>query len=979
MTTLSRRGFLGAVAAGGVAAALPVTAAEASASPGRFPARFADPPRQFQAKFRWWWPHGLVDPAEIAREIDQIADAGFGGVEIADVHHSVDEPMDPAGHGWGTPARVRALEAALTRANERGVTVDLTIGPAWPAAVPTVTPDDAAAMQELAHGVAVVDGGVFRGAVPEPVVPPAADVTTRRLFTVQVARLLDHAPVEPPYALDAASVQDVTETVESGRLEFSAPDDGRWLVISTWLRGSGQRPERGPHTEPVSYVVDHFSRIGTHAVIDLWEERILTPRIRALLRSTGGAMFEDSIEMETEATLWTPGLLEQFRCRKGYDLLPYLPIVLDEDEDEVFTFGGDIDRRVRDDLNDVRSELYIEEHIEVLQDWLHGLGLQLRIQPYGLETDAVAKAAVVDIAEGESLGFNNLDDFRSLAGGRDLGGRTVLSSEAAAVHGGSYSTTWDHVVRTVSREYTAGVNQAVLHGFSYADAPGAQWPGFAAFTPYGGGVGYSESWGPRHPIWRHAPDVAGFLARSQLVLQTGRARVDVAFLRQKGYAGTGFGAAWFSSEGVRHGWTHQFVSPRLLELTDARVERGRLAPDGPGYRLLVFEGDAFNGRVETMPLATARRLQGFARAGLPMIIVGSWDAPEVPGVAAPGENDELAAVFAELLAQPSVHRVDTRDEIPAAVAATGLEPEVRHAAASPVLHARRRSADADYYYMVNSSDDEVVDHEVTFTTSIRPAVPYRLDLWTGEVSRVVVAESGPGWVRMRVRLAPGAVTAVALARPSWRGGGVAAGRSVVTTEADDIVEADGQLMVRARAAGTYVSTLANGRTTSTAIDSVPDEISLNRWDLTVDDWRPGDSATETVVTTHRVSLDSPTAWTDVPGLEDVSGVGRYSTVVDLPAGWTGEHGAYLHLGAVSDTLRVTVNGHALPPADQASAVVDVGGYVGHGPNTIVVEVASTLINRMRVTRPEVYGDVERARYGLSGPVRLVPYGQAPLM
>ncbi|WP_017975541.1 glycosyl hydrolase [Actinopolyspora halophila] len=986
MNDVSRRSFLAATAGAGVTAALPWSlpgAGEAAAaqgtSAGAFAEAFAAPARSVQGRFRWWWPHGLVDPTEIAREIDEIADAGFGGVEIADVHHSVEEPLDPAEHGWGTGPWVAAVEAALGRAAERDVTVDITIGPSWPAALPTVTPQSTAAATELAHGLVQVDGGSYDGEVPAPVVAPASGVTEHRLYTVQAARLADGAAVEKPYRLDQASVTDLTASVRDGHVGFTAPDAGTWLIIATWLRGSGQRPEGGPHTDPVSYVVDHFSAAGTQAVIDFWEGEILTPRMRELIGRTGGAMFEDSIELETEASLWTPAMLDEFRRRRGYDLLPYLPVVLRMHEDGVFSYDGVTDRRVADDLNAVRSELYIEHHLRPLQEWLHGLGLELRIQPYGLETDAMASSAIVDTPEGESLGFNNLDDFRSLAGGRDMGGNERLSSEAAAVYGGSYSTTWDHVVRTVSREYAAGVNQAVLHGFSYAYAPGARWPGFAAFTPYDGGVGYSESWGPRHPIWRHAPDIAGFLARSQLVLQTGRSRVDVAFLRQKGYAGTGFGAAWFTPEGIPRGWTHQFLSPSLLELPSARVAGARLAPDGPGYKMLVFEGDAFNGKVETMPLATARRLLEFARAGLPILAVGGWDAPTVPGVAEQGENEELAEVMARLLAQPSVHRVDSRAGIADGVAALGLQPDVRYAESSPLLHARRHDEDAEYYYFVNGSADETVDHDVTFATAVRPVLPYRLDLWTGGVERAVVHESDRDLVRLRVRLEPGASTVIVLARPNWRGDGVAAGSSVLSTEADAVVERDGRVVVRAAASGTYRSTLANGRTVSTRIASLPEDLPLTDWKLTVEDWRPGASPTETDVRRHERRLDSPVPWTELPDLADVSGVGRYSATVHLGAAWTGGHGAYLHLGEVTDTFRVVVNGNALPPADQQAGVVDVGGFLRQGRNTIEIETASTLINRMRVFRSEVYGAVDRARYGLAGPVRLVPYGQVRLM
>ncbi len=52
------------------------------------------------------------------------------------------------------------------------------------------------------------------------------------------------------------------------------------MLVSYWERGSGQEPEGGPHTEPDAYVVDHFSRAGTNAIVELWESSLLTPSIR---------------------------------------------------------------------------------------------------------------------------------------------------------------------------------------------------------------------------------------------------------------------------------------------------------------------------------------------------------------------------------------------------------------------------------------------------------------------------------------------------------------------------------------------------------------------------------------------------------------------------------------------------------------------------------------------------------------------------
>jgi hypothetical protein len=56
--------------------------------------------------------------------------------------------------------------------------------------------------------------------------------------------------------------------------------------------------------------------------------------------------------------------------------------------------------------------------------------------------------------------------------------------------------------------------------------------------------------------------------------------------------------------------------------------------------------------------------------------------------------------------------------------------------------------------------------------------------------------------------------------------------------------------------------------------------------------------------------------------------------------------------------------------------LDIGGLLHPGTNTIEVEVATTLINRLRTVTPSIYGIAARQNYGLLGPVRLLPYVEA---
>ncbi|HWU22830.1 MAG TPA: hypothetical protein VN088_14940, partial [Nocardioides sp.] len=238
---LNRRTLFGAAAATLGAAAV-VGATGATAGPAEAVAgsaglpddlvnAFRKPGTGTAAGFRWWWPEGLVDPDEIAREVDQVADAGFGALEVADVTHSLKArniSIDVARSGWGTAPWVAGVKAALAQAAKRDVRIDITVGPSWPAAVPTITPDDDAASSELVHGQATVTAGAtYDGALPAPALAAASSVTRSTLVTVQAHRITgvvkDSKGNVTSTVLDPASYVDLTGSVANGALTWTAP------------------------------------------------------------------------------------------------------------------------------------------------------------------------------------------------------------------------------------------------------------------------------------------------------------------------------------------------------------------------------------------------------------------------------------------------------------------------------------------------------------------------------------------------------------------------------------------------------------------------------------------------------------------------------------------------------------------------------------------------------------------------------------
>jgi hypothetical protein len=1016
---LHRRTLFGAAAASlgvaAVAGAAATTTAAAGAAPAATPGAFPrDLERAFRkpgtgtaAGFRWWWPHGLVDPAQVAREVDQVADAGFGVLEVADVTHSLrarNIDIDVASHGWGTPSWVTGVQAALARAAARDVRIDITVGPSWPAAVPTITPDDEAACTELVHGrVDVAAGETYDGALPEPAVHARAGVTRADLVCVQAHRVT--AQTAALTTLDPDSYVDITEEVDGDRLTWTAPGEpagATWAVLACWRRGSGQQPEAGPHTEPRSYVVDHFSAAGSRAVVDLWEDRILDARMRKLLRKTGGYLFEDSLEIETEATIWTPRLLEEFARNRGYELRPWLPAVLEVKEKYLFAFGAPADpattdqtgtHQIRDDFNQVLSDLYLAHHLLPLKRFATSLGMGLRVQPYGLETDTVQHSAELDVPETESLGFKNLDDYRAMAGGRDVTGGTILSCEAICYNGAAYNTMWganttsptaaNQALVTLNSIFAAGVNQAIIHGFSYADAPQVTWPGFAAFSPYGNNaIGFGEAWGPRTPQWQHIPGIAGYLARTQLVLQTGVPTYDIVFLRQKGWASTGIGPFWVTNDGTKLGWSHSFITASLLNRPDVGFRDGRLMPEGPAYKVLIIGPDKMRSREMTIDLEAARKVLDLGRSGLPIILVHDagrdWPTEALPiGRTDDAAVAEVRQLMARIAALPTTRTVPEAG-VGTALEALGVTRDVEHAD-STVMHVRRVLDDADLYYLANARHAENrrlnrVTQDVWLTARNTNAVPYLLDAWTGRIDRVAAFERKGDRVRVPVDLQPGQSTIVVLAEQEkqkpqpW----------VVPAAGQQFVLRGNRTVLRAGTAGSHAVTWSDGTTAAVEVDRVRDPLTPTSWALTLEDWKPGASATETVREERTAQLEQPRMWSQVAGLEDVSGIGRYRTEVDLGQDWTDADGALLELGDVTDTFVVRVNGEELPPCDPVDTIVDLGGRLHRGTNVIEVEVASTLLNRLRVVTPEVYGAAARQNYGLGGPVRLVPYVEKPV-
>jgi hypothetical protein len=976
----------------------PVTALSAST--------FAEPPANDRPWVRLNMP-ASADPAEIKAEVQDLYDKGIAGVEV----------------GQGAFPNNEQLVALLKKANELGVKVSLSHGPTQNP--PGYSMDGDNARKTLAFGNAAVDaGGTFEGPVPpaHPPVrpqfggpPPAAEAPEHHRTTL-IAVLAYRCTALPcattgPVELDRSSVIDLTPTVSgkntegvlkgttAGSIRWTAPASpagAQWQLISFWSRGVFAQP-------------DPFSDEGLKELIQSMETG-LSPEVKELMKANGGDIFYDShsVDRGSPDELWTNKMPEEFRSRRNYDLIPALPALFQDN----FSFSDDSAARVRDDLYAVRGDIWIEKQVKPLEAWARRYNYKLRIQPEGEMSsktpinEQVQAAASLDRPEHESLFTNDeVDNYLPIASANHMTGNSWYSTECCAALNMNYAETLQDVTIRMHKSFVGGITKLVYHVYAYRDSATAKWPGYHNFPP----AGFSNAWGPRNPIWGDARTYNDYFARIGQVLTQGEAKTDVAVymqnylypLPQMVKGGAGF-RMWRDTGLQEAGYTRDYLDPSLLNLPNATVTGKRLAVEGPGYQALIIDSEqepATDPVKTSMPAEVARKILGYARAGLPIIVVGT--APDrTPGLS-PSSDAELQKIIRQLLAEPNVYRVVHESDVPEKLRSLGIHPAAEPGSPSAMLSVHRRdlATRTDYYFLYNQG---VVSPKGEPANLFEPATgtpldlevslegrgsPYLLDAWSGTITPIAQYTSTDDRVMVRVRLSRDNAQLIALSDEPKRFGVPAPQVHVAASTADGATAEGNAVVVRAKRAGMYTTTLSNGKTVSSAVGNVPAAIDLTnaKWELSAEDWQPanpyattfGTAAVETRKTPVTVELDGLRPWPEIPALQHASGIGTYVTSFDLPAGWTARDGATLSLGDVFDSFTLTVNGK-LVPVDQLSAEAEVGRYLTTGRNTIAVRVATTLNNRLASIDDSTAKRGLVQHYGLLGPVVLTPYAQAAI-
>ena len=918
---------------------------------------FSDPSMGDRPFYRYWHGGGAMDSEVIENDLDAMIEIGAGGLEASNYIGSDDPGYDPEQYEWGLPLWSQRLTELFTAGKERGMQVDTLYTPSWSAGTTTVSPDGPGSAKEITFAHEVVEPGAkFSGDLPESELPEG--VAERELIAVLAYECAENCDGEELPTLNQDSVTDLTQEADpEAPLEWQAPEgEQQWVIVTAWMNGTGQEIGRGGMSE-TQYMVDHFDRSGFESVREYWEDNVLTPELREALGESGGSLFFDSIEVNragTQIRNWTPNFLEEFEERRGYSLVPYLPVVgvVEQPEadpdlpewaapvplpDYEFSDPGLADR-IRQDYSSTVSELFLEEHVRPVMEWAHDLGLTVRGQGYSswgpTSIDVQTIYRELDIAEGESRSFGAPpfstppfidvranDAWRAMASAVASVDKNIVSTECCA-SGQAWEVPRQTLLSYINQQFSVGVNQIVYHGWSHkSPVISPSWPGWEGMRQ-----GVADSYGPHMAQFTHDRMINDYVARNQHVLRSGELRTDVAIYREgAGHSIEGLsGSPYWEDESLfQAGYTYGFLNAEIVTDPDIELENGRLDAEGPQYGALIVNGTENMQNYSTMALESAEQIDAWAAQGLPIVVVG--DVPTQVTGYAEDDDEKLAEVFARLLDRENVRAVASEQDAPDALRDLGVDPAADFEEPAPIQMQRRETSDANYYFMWNSN----AETETTTVTLSGSGEPFEFNAWTGEITEAASAERiDDNHVQVDVSLAAADATIIALADPEEVG--------VVNLPAAEVAGEESE------------------------------QHTLDSWTVDVTSYEEGDAPT---VTDHvdlgefevPVVGEKLATWDEIEGLESISGIGNYTTEIDIDE-WSDGANAVLHLGDLFGTYRVSVNGEQLPPHSQLdTSDISVASYLQEGTNVIEVEVATLMENAMRDK-----GQV----YGLAGPVTL---------
>jgi hypothetical protein len=685
-----------------------------------------------------------------------------------------------------------------------------------------------------------------------------------------------------------SEIIDLTSRMRAdGSLDWTAPVGG-WVVLRFGysLTGRTNHPESRAGT---GLEVDKHNRGYVKTYIDTYLSEY-EKTLGAELIGAHGLQYMVTDSYEAGPQNWADDMLEQFRERRAYDALLWLPVLAGR----VVESAAASDRFLWDFRKTI-GEMMAEAHYGQISASLHQRGLgrygesHERFRAFIGDGMEVKKTADIPMGAMWAAGpayftqESSDADIRESASVGHIYGKSLVAGELFTALGSTYGFAPETLKPIADRALAMGLNRFVIAN-SVHQPDSKPGPGLG-LGPFGQWFTRKETWAEQAAGW------VGYLTRSSYLLQQGRFVADIAYLYGEDTTVTSLFNA--SVVPVPVGYAFDFINTDAL-LNELSVRDGRLVTrTGMEYRVLAL--DASTHRVSVPVL---RKIRDLVRAG---VVVLGGKPTRTPSLA---DNDgEFRAIVAELWGETPGNRavgsgkVFSDRSLAKALAAMRILPDVTFAKPlNTELHFVHRLLEDGDLYFVSSAMPRPQSVQASFRVSGKAP-----ELWRADAATITPL--------------------------SYR---MVNGRTIVSLKFDP---------------GDAVFVIFR-HPTSAQSAVVPEPIAeplasvYGSWDISF--------PSELGAPAH-ARFDKLYSWTDSTdrGVKYFSGSATYSKMVHIRRDWLDSRSrVQLDLGAVKNVAEVRVNGRSVGVVWKAPFKLDITDALSPGDIRIEIKVTNLWPNRL---------------------------------
>jgi hypothetical protein len=738
-----------------------------------------------------------------------------------------------------------------------------------------------------------------------------------------------------------------------GHLAWTPPP-GRWTIFRVGHTATGHTNAKGGAAEGLE--CDKLSAGAARGQFDHW----FGEAIRQVGPELAGRVLKifhiDSWECGSQN--WTDDFRAEFQRRRGYDLLPWLPVMAGLPVQSV-----DQSERVLRDMRETIAELIADRFYPAMAEQAHRVGCQFSAESVAptMISDGMLHFQQVDLPQGEfwlrSVTNDKITDILDAVSGARIYAKNIVQAEAFT----ELQIGWDEhpalLKALADRNFCYGVNRFVFHVFTenpWTDRrPGMTLDGVGSFFQR------DQTW------WKPGRAWIDYVRRCEALLQEGHPVADLAVFTGEDVPRRAVIPAQListlpglfrpetkareaqrmanrgvplteSPEGNVHtaisdpgdwvdalqGYAYDSINPDAL-LRLAAVRDGRIVlPGGASYAVLVVPGPRpMAPSAAAMSPEVARKIQELVAAGATVILgEGPRHSPSLSHYPeADAEVQQIAGSWGGARSGKELGRgrVLTGPYAATSLAELGVERDFiatdRAAANStpspmpPLAWTHRTLAEAELYFISNPSDTAR-----TVEVSLRS-----------------------------VRGLPEVWDPVTLERRAADHGRIEAGRTRFTLE----LPANGSVFVVERVVPNALS-LASGPSQRVGDSALhPLSAQLGAWSVAFDPAFGGPA--------EPLAFARLESWSRRPetGVRYYSGTAVYSTTLDWQPRHTGRPSAprrvWLDLGRVANLGEVSINGIPCGVAWTPPYRLEVTAALRPGTNELKIAVTNTWLNRLK--------------------------------